>query len=182
MAERATAPWVQAGTEAVPTLLALDGPRREHLERAEEALRRATAIPAAPIEGFVRHAFVLHRVGRNLEAKERLGSIPADSMAADTALQYWHGLIAGRIHEALDDIPAAERAYTSAIRASGGAQTAAIALGSLLERQGRSGEAERWIATVRRLPADAADPWWNYWFGDERWIETWLREMRQLRP
>ncbi len=181
--EARTAP-IQSGPDerdGLPSLAAVGSIRRT-LERVESRLALATTLPHAPAEARVRRAFVLHRLGRNSEAALELAQVPPGSMDGDKFLRYWRGLIAGRVHEALGSSTEAERAYTDAHAVWPGAQTAPIALASLFERQGRPAEAERWIARVHELPADAIDPWWLYWTGDRRRVTAWLSEIRKARP
>lgn len=181
-AEARTQPKDWTDTQPMPSLVGRTSLQRQDLEIAARRFEAAAAFPDAPIETHVRGAFVLHRLDRNREAAVELARAPREHVAADRVLAYWRDLIAGRIHEALDQPAIAETDYAGAVEAFPQAQTAALALGSLLERRGRSAEAERVIARVRALPPTALDPWWLYWMGDKRWVEIWLDELREMRP
>jgi hypothetical protein len=182
LAEARTSPLLDTvDGGSMPSLKATAG-SREAYEAAERALARAAAVPDCPAEALVRHAFALHRLGRDREAAAQLARVDPASMTDDPVLRYWHELVAGRVDEAREAFAEAERSYANAANVWPHAQTPLIALGSLLERRGRPTEAETWIARVRSLPPDASDPWWDYWSGDRRWIPAWMAELRQVRP
>jgi hypothetical protein len=46
--------------------------------------------------------------------------------------------------------------------------------------QDRRDEARRWAAMAQSRPADAIDPWWQYWQGDFRFISDWLGTLRRV--
>jgi tetratricopeptide (TPR) repeat protein len=167
-----------SGRIGLPSLMTPSALTRDTLERAAAGYARAVAHPELAGEARVRRAFVLHRLGRQAEA---LASLP-EAIAGDAILEYWRLMIGGRIHEAAGQLGDARDHYSAAATAWPAAQSAAIALTSILARNNQPAEAERWAAAARQRVDPAGDPWWTYWAGDRRWLPVWLAELRSARP
>jgi Flp pilus assembly protein TadD len=84
--------------------------------------------------------------------------------------------------EALDRPDEARTAYERAAAIWPGAQTPAVALASLLERQGKRADAVKAAAAARRAPSEVIDPWWQYWSGDLRFFDQYLAALRGTQP
>jgi tetratricopeptide (TPR) repeat protein len=162
------------------TLDVEDREDRAHLDRALAAYVEAGAFPAVSEEAAVRRAFALHRLGRNEEALAAL----EDRGGADTdpIVRYWRHLFRGRVHEALGRPAQAAAAYRAAGDSWRGAQTPAVALAALFQRQGQAADARRWARVAGTTPASVVDPWWQYWSGDLRFVSDWLSELRRSVP
>jgi hypothetical protein len=183
-AEAQTVPGVSdynAG-EPLPSLTVRSQFAAMALKTASVAYERAVPIREVTPEATVRLAFTLHRLAQNRFAANALRRVTPASIVGDPVLSYWRALIAGRIHEALDERQEAEREYRLAADTWKTAQTPPLALAALLERQGRSPEAEDWAKRVRALPPNAMDPWWAYFSADRRFMGQWLAIVRQARP
>jgi hypothetical protein len=183
-AEAQTVPMVSdynAG-EPLPSLTVRSPFAAMALKAASVAYERALPIREVTPEATVRLAFTLHRLSQNRFAADALKRVNPAAIVGDPVLSYWRALIAGRIHEALDEFQDAEREYRLAADTWKAAQTPPLALASLLERQGRSPEAEDWANRVRALPPNAIDPWWEYFSADQRFMSQWRAIVRQARP
>ena len=143
------------------------------LIKFDEALRHETNAP----EAAVRRANVLLRLGRPSDALVALDHAP-DAMP-DQVLEYWKGLIRGRVLESLGRSDEAVAAYERALAIFPNAQSPHVALAVLHFRQGRRNDAEAWTGRSYALPNDAQDPIWSYWRGDHRFVALWLAELRE---
>jgi hypothetical protein len=184
LAEAWTAPGARApmsGSTRLPALAAdaRDGETRAHLERALAALDSAAALPEVAEEATVRRAFVLHRLGRDEEALAALG---LENAPADSTVRYWRHLFLGRVLEALARPAEAAAAYRAAADDWRGAQTPAVALAALFQRQGRAADARRWARVAGTAPLEVIDPWWHYWSGDLRFLPEWMADLRRSDP
>lgn len=177
-----TAPAVRAfssGSATLPSAIVApdEGAIRGRLELALASFERASHAPEVAAEAAVRRAFVLHRLGRHQEALVALDAV--DTARAPRAIEYWRRLFRGRVLEALRRIDDAAAAYLSALRIEATAQTPAVALASLFQRQGNAEQARRWAASARATEPTGLDPWWQYWFGDLRWLGIWMADLRR---
>jgi tetratricopeptide (TPR) repeat protein len=153
-----------------------DRAMRTRLDKALASFERASQAAEVGNEAAVRRAFVLHRLGRQREALAALDAL--DTSGAERAVQYWRQLFRGRVLEALNRTDDAQAAYVEAWRIQVGAQTPAVALASLLQRRGDTEEARRWAAQAVAARSNVVDPWWQYWFGDLRWLDIWMSDLR----
>jgi hypothetical protein len=180
-----TAPFEELGLPDPSLLPSLsiepkNGPARFRADRALAAYVDAEREPSVASEALVRHALLLHRLGRHAEALSRLDVAPPPGEAPDVA--YWRHLFRGRILEALNRQADAATAYEDAERIWPGAQTPAVALAALYQRLDRPSDAQRWAAIALTRPSTAVDPWWQYWNGDYRLVPGWIAELRRGRP
>ena len=174
-----TAPGAPASgdrTDGLPTLTAApqDAALRSRLEHAAMLFESAARRLEVREEALVRRAFSLHRLARNAEAAEALERL--DRPLADPVVHYWRHLFLGRVLEALARPREAAAAYRAAADLTPGAQTPAVALAALFQREGQADEARRW-ARVAGATA-VIDPWWHYWSGDLRFVSEWLSMLR----
>jgi tetratricopeptide (TPR) repeat protein len=143
--------------------------RRTQATPREEAARRFRAALAADPrrdEASIRLGRVLALAKQRKQALDLL--VRAGRDAPDSRLQYLARIIAGSIFELDDRWSDADRIYREAIGILPGAQSARIALASVLERAGRQADANAVVAPGLTPDASsdlAADPMWTYRLG-----------------
>jgi tetratricopeptide (TPR) repeat protein len=139
----------------------------------DEALLHEANAP----EAAVRRANVLLRLRRPAEALAGLDRVP--DRRPDRILEYWKGLVRGRVLDALGRLDDAVGVYETAHAIFPLAPSPHVALAVLHFRQGRRNEALAWTERSYALPNHAQDPLWSYWRGDYRFAGTWLTELRE---
>jgi predicted Zn-dependent protease len=82
-----------------------------------------------------------------------------------------------RIYDRLDRRPEAEAAYRSALEIYPRAQSASMALATLLFIRGEEAEAQRLVENVLASPG-AEDPWRLYFLQDYRRLPMYIDQMR----
>jgi tetratricopeptide (TPR) repeat protein len=135
-------------------------------EEATSRFRAALAADPRLHEARVRLGRVLALSKQRKQALDLLAQAGRD--APDSRLQYLARIIAGSIFELEDRWEDAERVYREAIGIRPGAQSARIALASVLERAGRQADANAVVAPGLTPDASSdldADPMWRYRLG-----------------
>jgi tetratricopeptide (TPR) repeat protein len=135
-------------------------------EEATSRFRAALAADPRLHEARVRLGRVLALSKQRKQALDLLAQAGRD--APDSRLQYLARIIAGSIFELEDRWEDAERVYREAIGIRPGAQSARIALASVLERAGRQADANAVVAPGLIPDASSdldADPMWRYRLG-----------------
>ena len=148
-----------------------------HVAAVTAKYRAAMAFPETRAEAHVRLAWLLHRIGRHEEALATLQAGPIRTPDADIA--YLRHLFTGNVLLALNRFDAAAQAFEFANVAVPGAQSARVALMNAMTLKGDTASALR-LATEIETAEGVLDPWWTYWFGDYRWYEQALDEVRRL--
>jgi hypothetical protein len=120
---------------------------------------------------------VLIRLGRFSEARSALER--AGDPSEDPYVRYWARLFRGAAADGLGDPSAAARAYTAALDLVPGAQSPAVALMALTFTHDEPDAAVLHAIHIRR-GADVVDPWWEYGYGDRRFLETRLARLREM--
>lgn len=136
----------------------------------------AIAHKETELEARVRLARYLHGLGQTDRALALLEGFSAP--AADLELRYIAHLVRGQVLRAKGRAEAAALEFKSALEAWPGAQSAQIALMTLLAGEGRRQEAAALAEAVQTAPADQYDPWWMYWLGDYRRYPDILDKLR----
>jgi len=167
------------GLSGVPDVERLaEDPKPGHVAEVQSLYERAAGFADVAAEARVRQAWLAYRIGR-----------PADAVAAvdglarlnpDKSVRYLGELVRGHALKASGRMNDAATAYRAALELWPGAQSARIALMTLLASQNELSEAESLAESVQTAPADQFDPWWMYWQGDYRAygsIAEWLREL-----
>jgi hypothetical protein len=95
-------------------------------------------------------------------------------------IRYFTHLVRGQVLRAKGDGAGAAEAFAAALRDWPGAQSAQVALMTLLLTQGRRGEAASLATVVQGAPIDQYDPWWMYWLGDYRVYQAIFSQLREL--
>jgi tetratricopeptide (TPR) repeat protein len=150
-------------------------------ERAREAhalYEQARQDPDTALEASVRAAWLSQQTGALDRAVELLG--PTPPATADPQIRYLHGFVRGQILRARGDADGAAAAYREALDAWPGAQSANVALMTLLVGRGEPGEAARLAESVQGADRSQLDPWWLYSLGDFRGYTAIIRGLREL--
>lgn len=155
----------------------------------------AMRFPATDHEARVRAAWLCYRTGavdRALELLDGVGTAPADPV-----VRYLHDLVRGQVLRARGRVDEAAVAFRGALATWPGAQSARVALMTLLLTRSvgpQSGvtakssaglqsrdyeEAVRLADAVERAPDDHVDPWWTFEQGDYRMYRTVIAALRE---
>jgi len=140
-------------------------------------LDEAAKYPEIAPEAEVRKAVVLWRLSRPKEALPLLAKVYG--RAVEPAVNYLAALVEGRVLEALDRPEDAAEAYKRAVLLFPRAQSPFVAMAALRLKQDLQADALEWASRARMTSADSADPWWEYWMGDFRFVPTWLGAVRK---
>lgn len=151
------------------------------VRRYEDAIK----FPETESEARVRAARFLYGLGQFDRALAILSpaapSAPSPSAgAADKELQYLAHLIRGKILRALGRPDEAAAAFRAALEAWPGAQSARVALMTLLVNRGSREEAGSLAEAAQTAADDQYDPWWTYWLGDFRAYPALLDRLRAM--
>lgn len=178
---RAVIPEIRTRPLAADTsgTVGADDAVRGSLREALSSLDGLKAFPELAAEVDVRRGLIWHRLGdqdRALEAIDRAAA------STDPVVRYWSSLFRGRVLEALHRPAEAVTAYEGAAAFSPAAQAPLVALAALELTEGHRDSALRWAAAARTTPNQTSDPWWQYWYGDLRFLSDLLLKLRQARP
>jgi VWFA-related protein len=147
----------------------------EILGRYEEAMK----FPDTEVEARVRAARFLQGLGQPDRALEMLDRVLARA-PADAELLYFAHLFRGQVLRASGRTDDAAAAFRAALAAWPGAQSAQVALMTLLVNRGDREEAAAISETVQTASGDQYDPWWMYWLGDYRLFPTIVGRLSEL--
>jgi VWFA-related protein len=142
--------------------------------RYEEAMK----FPETEPEARVRAARFLYGIGSFERALELLNDSTRQS--ADKEVRYFADLIRGQILRALGRSNEAVAAFRAALATWPGAQSARVALMTLLVHRGEREEAAALAEAAQTAPDSEFDPWWTYWLGDFRAYPAMLDKLREL--
>jgi VWFA-related protein len=146
----------------------------EVVSRYEAAMK----FPETEPEARTRAARFLYGLGNFARA---LGLINgATRPPPDPELRYYADLVRGQILRALGRLDEAAAAFRAALAAWPGAQSARVALMTLLTNRGDRDEAGRLAEVAQTASADQFDPWWTYWLGDYKSYPTILDTLRGM--
>lgn len=148
-----------------------------HVAEVTAKYRAALASPDTRAEAQVRLAWLSHRIGRHEEALAMLQAAP--TRPQDPDLTYLRHFFTGNVLVALNRLDAASQAFELATAAVPGAQSARVARMNALTLKGETALASR-LANEIETAAEVGDPWFTYWFGDYRWYQQALAELRRL--
>jgi len=131
-------------------------------------------------EARMRAAWFLWRMGRLDEALALVDvSQPAGT---DPYVVYLTQLARGQILRARGRPDEAEKAYREALTTWPGAQSARVALMTLVLSRGDRQQAAQLAEAVETETAagDQVDPWWTYWLGDYRTYPAILANLQEI--
>lgn len=146
----------------------------EVVQRYDEAMK----FPETEPEARVRAARFLYALGRFDRALAVLDGGTAPS--TDKEVQYFSQLIRGQILRALGRSDDAVAAFRAALATWPGAQSARVALMTLLVNRGEREEAATLAEATQTASENEFDPWWTYWLGDFRTYPAMLDKLREL--
>ena len=150
-------------------------------EQEPEVVRRyeqAMKFPETATEARVRAArflLALRQFDRGLALLDAV-----TSPAGDLEIRYFTHLVRGQLLRAAGRSDEAVAAFRAALATWPGAQSAHVALMTLLLTRGDRGESAALAEAVQAAPGDQYDPWWMYWLGDYRIYPAILGKLREL--
>jgi hypothetical protein len=152
-----------------PSLLASRG------ASAMRAFDEAAADPHTATEALVRQSRLLIRGRRYEDALTTLER--AGDPTADVFVRYWSRLFRGAALDGVGDARGAAEAYAAALDVAPHAQSALAALMALSFRRDdlEVAYADR---DAIKTSTDTIDPWWEYGYGDRRFLEARLQRLR----
>jgi hypothetical protein len=139
---------------------------------------RAMTFPETDPEARVRAAWLLRRIGQLDRALAVLDG--AREPSPDRQVRYLSELVRGQILGALGRDGDAAAAFRAALAEWPGAQSARVALISLLVRRGERAEAAALAESVETASDEQFDPWWMYWLGGFRRYPADVAALREL--
>jgi VWFA-related protein len=146
----------------------------EVVRRYEEAMK----FPETESEARVRAARFLHGLGNAERALDVLNG--ANRQPTDPEIKYLTELVRGQILRARGRHDDAAAAFRAALDAWPAAQSARVALMTLLLNRGQHEEAAALADAAQTASENEFDPWWTYWLGDFRGYPAILDKLREL--
>lgn len=166
-----------AGGTSIPTRVTVtSGLPERHVREVAEAYDAAMVSAETSAEARIRKALLLYRAGRAQEALTLLEYTGPPS--SDAVLRYYRDLFRGSVMTALGLDAEAEVAYRAALSLAPLAQSPRVALMAIALNRGDAVAGAAIAEEIQRAPADAWDPWWNYWEGDYRLVANALARLR----
>jgi len=146
------------------------------LDRYQAAIRS----PDTAAEARMRAAWFLCRLGRLDEALVLADVAPA--RGTDPYVLYLTDLVRGQILRARGRPDDAAAAYRKALTTWPGAQSARVALMTLVLSRGDRQEAAKLAeaAETEAASGNQFDPWWSYWLGDYRAYPVIVAKLREM--
>ena len=135
-------------------------------------------FPDTEVEARVRAARFLYASGNYDRALELLNARAMQTN--DKELRYFAELIRGQVLRARGRPDEAMAAFRAALVTWPGAQSARVALMTLLVNRGNRDEAAALAETLQTGAADEFDPMWMYWLGDFRAYPAIVQKLRAL--
>jgi VWFA-related protein len=152
----------------------------DEVERVLGAYQDAAASPETMFEARIRAAWLCFRAGRYPDGLARL-DFPSTA-PPDPQVRYIGQVVRGQLLRAADRPEEAAAAFREALVTWPNAQTARVALMTLLVSQGQPDQAAALADQIRTAPSSTTDPWWLYWMGDYRSYLDWRAELREVSP
>jgi len=140
----------------------------------------AMKSPDTAAEARMRAALFLYRIGKLDEALALAEGSPG--AATDPYVRYLTDLVRGQILRARGRPEAAAQAYRDALTTWPGAQSARVALMTLVLSSGDRQEAAHLAdaAETEAASGNQVDPWWTYWLGDYRAYPAIVAKLREV--
>ena len=149
-------------------------PATDVLARYDEAMK----FEETEAEARAREAWCLYRTGKFDDALRVLDGLKKPASAREP--RYWTHLIRGHVLRALGQFEPAAAAYRAAMDDEPGAQSARVALMTLLATHGDRLEAESLAEAIQTAPDDSSDPWWWFWQGDYYLYSGLIARLREV--
>jgi tetratricopeptide (TPR) repeat protein len=147
---------------------------QEVVARYETAMK----FPETEPEARVRAARYLYALGEFDKALATLDG--AARKSSDKEVLYFADLIRGQIQRARGQHDDAAAAFRAALTTWPGAQSARVALMTLLVNRGDREGAAALAEAAQTASDDEFDPWWTYWLGDFRSYPAMLDRLRGM--
>lgn len=140
----------------------------------------AMKSPDTAAEARMRAAWFLYRIGRLDEAFGLADVRPPDG--TDPYVRYLTDLVRGQILRGRGRYDEAAKAYRDALATWPGAQSARVALMTLVLSRGDRQQAAQLAEAVETEAASGnqVDPWWTYWLGDYRAYPAIVAKLREV--
>jgi tetratricopeptide (TPR) repeat protein len=138
----------------------------------------AAFLPGTEHEARLRGAWVHFRAGRFSDALALLDVAPGAPPDAPT--RYLFDLVRGQVLRSLDRPDDAAAAFRAALDGWPKAQSARVALMTLLVSRGQLEDAAMLAEEVQTADSTDLDPWWVYWFGDGRQFTATRAALREV--
>jgi VWFA-related protein len=142
--------------------------------------KAAMKSPETAAEARMRAAWFLCRIGKLDEAMVLANARPPDG--TDPSVLYLTDLVRGQILRTRGRPDEAAKAYRDALTTWPGAQSARVALMTLLLSRGDRQEAAKLAeaAETEAASGNQFDPWWTYWLGDYRVYPSIVAKLREI--
>jgi tetratricopeptide (TPR) repeat protein len=154
------------------------GPTPEREREVVRLYEEAMKFPETEPEARVRAARFLYALGNFERALELLNG--ATRQSTDKEVRYLADLVRGQVLRARGRSDDAVAAFRAALATWPGAQSARVALMTLLVNRGDREEAAALAEATLTASENEFDPWWTYWLGDFRVYPTMLDNLRGL--
>ncbi len=145
---------------------------QEVVARYESAMK----FPETETEARIRAARFLYALGNFERALATLNG--GRTAPTDQELRYFSDLVRGQVLRALGRSDDAVAAFRAAMATWPGAQSARVALMTLLLNRGDREGAAALAEAAQASSGDDFDPWWTYWLGDYRGYPVILDRLR----
>ena len=126
----------------------------------------------------MRAAWFLCRIGKLDEALAIVDVRPP--AGTDPYVLYLTDLVRGQILRARGRPDEAAKAYRDALTTWPGAQSARVALMTLVLSRGDRQEAAKLAEAAETASGNQFDPWWTYWLGDYRVYPAIVAKLREM--
>jgi VWFA-related protein len=157
--------WLRGGLNPAQEL--------EVVQRYEAAMK----FPETEPEARVRAARFLYGLGHHDRALELLNGGTRES--TDPEIRYFTNLVRGQVLRARGRSDEAVAAFRAALETWPGAQSARVALMTLLVARGNHQDASALAEAAQTASDNEFDPWWTYWLGDFRTYPAMLDKLRE---
>jgi VWFA-related protein len=147
---------------------------QEIVSRYEAAMK----FPETEPEARVRAARFLYATGSFDRAFDVLNA--GTTQTTDREIRYFADLIRGQIQRARGRSDEAVAAFRAALTTWPGAQSARVALLTVLLNRGDRDEAASLADAAQTAADNDFDPWWTYWLGDYRAYPAIIDRLREL--
>ena len=141
--------------------------------QAYRALEHDVDVGAEALMRFGAMQIRLRRPGEALKSFDR-----AEQVTRDPYVIFLAHYFSAQVYERMPDLKQAEAAYRRAAAAVPHAQSATLALATLLARDGRRAEAQRLVAEMVGAAARPVDPWRRFVHADDRFWPLLIRRLR----
>lgn len=149
---------------------------REWIEDADQAYRAIAGDPLVGGEAMMRLGAMQMRLRKPDDALESFDK--AQKITRDPYVIFLANYFSGQIYERQPNLKLAEQSYRTAAAAVPHAQSATLALASLLARDERRAEAQQLVREMLAAEPPPIDPWRRFVHADDRFWPLLIRKLR----